>query len=538
MKKIILLSSLALLLLPSCLLFTPKTEPTPVQIPPTIITPESIPPTAVPRRIPTISVLEEIPSTVTATAQISPTATPEWILSIPSPTDRSTYKDGLAPEYQNILNELPYATIYDIKFNITDDLTHIGGSETVIYTNAEDIVLNEVEFRLFPNILGGEMRVEEVNVNGETIIPNYALNNSLIIVLLKQPLQPQETITLTMDFSLTMPETVEFNYGVQTYYDDVLSLAHGYPMIAVYDDEGWNAEIPPQAGDVIYADMSFFVVSVEAPMGITLASSGREVGRQDNGSRQRVIYEAGPVRDFYLAASPNYQVFTKETNGVTLRFYTHADLQAGAESALDVAARSIEIFSERYAAYPYSELDFVSTPTVALGIEYPGMIAITEWIIDPYNGFLEATIAHEVGHQWFYNLVGNDQLDDPWLDESLTQFVTLQYFTDEYGQEGSQGFRASLEERWGRIGYDTIPIGLPVREYSSSKEYSSIVYGRGGFFFEALRDEMGMEKFDIFMKDYVKNNAWDIATPEKMRTLAEQICDCDLISLFEKWVYP
>jgi aminopeptidase N len=165
------------------------------------------------------------------------------------------------------------------------------------------------------------------------------------------------------------------------------------------------------------------------------------------------------------------------------------------------------------------------------------MIAITEWIIQPDQDYLEGTVAHEVGHQWFYNLVGNDQLDDPWLDESLTQFVTLQYFTDEYGQAGNQGFRQDLEGRWSNIGQAEIPVGLPVKVYSDA-EYSGIVYGRGGLFFEALRDEMGSEVFDAFMKDYVKNNSWDIATPEKLKTEAEALCECNLTSLFEKWIYP
>ena len=150
---------------------------------------------------------------------------------------------------------------------------------------------------------------------------------------------------------------------------------------------------------------------------------------------------------------------------------------------------------------------------------------------------MEATIAHEVGHQWFYNLVGNDQLDDPWLDESLTQFATLQYFIDEYGKAGGEGFRQSLESRWDDIGKEEIPVGKPVREYTDS-EYSGIVYGRGGLFFEALRDELGQENFDLFMKDYVKDNAWNIATPEKLKAEAEAHCNCDLTPLFKKWIYP
>ena len=488
--KNIFLFSITLLFLTSCLLLLPQTDSTPEPTPPVI-----------------------------------------------SLTDRSVYKDGLIPEYQNILNKLPYASMYDIKFIIADDLYHITGQETVLYTNAEDIELKEIKFRLFGNILGGEMHVAEVNVNGEVITPNYSLNDSLLTVPLKNPLQPKETITLSMGFELEVPQSVELNYGVQAYYDDVLALAHAYPMIAVYDDEGWNAEIPPQSGDVTYADMSFFIVTVEAPKGVTLVGSGREINRNENGNRQTVRYEAGPVRDFYLAASPDYEVFTKEVDGVTLRFYTRDYLQAGAESALDVAVRAIEVYGKRYAPYPYTELDFVSTPTYALGIEYPGMIAITEWIVEPENFYLEATVAHEVGHQWFYNLVGNDQLDDPWLDESLTQFATLQYFTDTYGQSGSAGFRQDLEGRWNSIGQEEIPVGLPVKEYSN-EEYSGIVYGRGGLFFEALREEMGEENFDVFIKNYVKNNAWDIATPEKLQTAAEAQCGCNLTPIFEKWIFP
>ena len=462
---------------------------------------------------------------------------PEPVPSTAPPSDRSIYKDGLVPEYQNITDELPYASMYDITFNIADDMIHITGEETVVYTNAENAGLTEVKFRLFPNLLGGSMHVDEVFVNDEPIVPNYTLNDSLLSVPFKEPLQPKESVTLKMAFKIIVPQSVELNYGMQAYYDNVLALAHAYPMIAVYDDEGWNAEIPPQWGDLIYADMSFFLVTVEAPKEITLVGTGREISRQNNGNRQTVRYAAGPVRDFYLAGSPDYKVFTKEVNGVTLRFHTKGRLKKGAEAALDIAARAVEVFNTRYAPYPYTELDFVSTPTLALGIEYPGMIAITEWIVDPDNELLEATIAHEVGHQWFYNLVGNDQLDDPWLDESLTQFATWQYFSDEYGQAGSEIFRIELEDRWYRVGNDTLPIGSPVSAYSGM-EYVAIIYGRGALFFEALRNKMGTEKFDEFMKIYTQKNSWNISTPGKLKTQAEGVCGCDLTPLFAQWIFP
>ena len=213
--------------------------------------------------------------------------------------------------------------------------------------------------------------------------------------------------------------------------------------------------------------------------------------------------------------------------------------------ALNVAIEAFKLYDERYIPYPYTEFDIVSTPTYALGIEYPGVIAITDRIYDtggtlsgsPNSILMEATVAHEAGHQWFYNIVGNDQLDEPWLDESLTQFVTWQYYADRYGSGGANGFEQSLRSRWARVDNQAIPIGLPVADYEGAA-YSAIIYGRGPFFFDALRNKMGVDTFDTFMKDYTTNNEWGISTTGSIKQLAERDCKCDLSSLYKEWVYP
>jgi aminopeptidase N len=514
----------------ACLIFVPQVASTSTTNPPTVT--------------PTIGVLSTktplhpiAPQRPAATPTATIELTPQWTLSAPSPADRSIYKADLAPEYQSMLATLPYASLYDIEFNIADDLYHITGHETVTYTNAENVELREIKLRLFANILDGKMEVENVTVNNKTVNPIYTLDNSLLTIQLGDALQPQKSVTLAMDFNLTVAQTIGSHYSVQAYNDNVLTLAHAYPMIAVYDDEGWNAEIPAAIGDLTYADMSFYVVTVEAPARVMLAGSGREISREESANHHRVVYAAGPARDFYLAASADYSVVTKDADGVVLRFYVRKAQASGAQYALDVAARAIAVFAQRYAPYPYRELDFVSTPTDAGGVEYPGMIAIARRYINPGDTFLEAIAAHEVGHQWFYNLVGNDQLDEPWLDESLTQFITLQYFTEAYGQTGGDTFRSDLERRWEYVNYDNIPIGLPVREYDKD-EYNAIIYGRGALFFEALRNTMGVEAFDAFIQDYTQTYAWDIATTERLKKKAEEHCACDLTPLFQKWIYP
>ena len=459
--------------------------------------------------------------------------------------DRAIFKAGLVESEQHVLNELRGASIYHLEFNIAEDIYHVTGTEEVRYTNNEAVSLNEIQFRLFSNILGGEMQVTNLQVNGQSITPKYELEASLMIVPLSKPLEPQQSIVLQMNFAVTVPREVVWKSGVLAYFDEVLTLAHAYPMICVYDDEGWNAEIPPQDGDVTYADASFYIVRVTAPMGLTLVTSGGRISSDEAGQVQTINVASGPARDFYLAASPNFEEFSQSFGEVTIRSYARKELMNGAQLAVEVASKAIDVFSKRYAIYPYTELDIVATPTLALGIEYPGMIAITDRIYNvdgeyrgsPTSVYMESTIAHEVGHQWFYSLVGDDQLDDPWLDESLTQFATLQYYTDQYGTDGADGFRSSLEGRWSRVGNANIPIGLPVAGYSGA-EYSAIVYGRGPLFFVALRDKMGAAVFDEFIKEYTGTLSWDIATPAFIQSLAEKHCACELDAIFDEWVYP
>jgi aminopeptidase N len=182
-----------------------------------------------------------------------------------------------------------------------------------------------------------------------------------------------------------------------------------------------------------------------------------------------------------------------------------------------------------------------STPTLALGVEYPGIVVNALRLYEGENPFppevLESTTAHEVAHQWFYSTVGNDQLDEPWLDESLAQYATLRYYEDQYGPAGYAGFRDSLSGRWERVEEEALPVGLPVAAYTP-EEYGAIVYGRGALFFEALEEEIGDDDFVAFLTSYYESHTWGVATTESLRAAAEAACACDLGDLFAEWIYP
>ena len=316
-----------------------------------------------------------------------------------------------------------------------------------------------------------------------------------------------------------------------------------FSLVAAYDQRGWDVEIPAPIGDLTYADAAFYLVQVRAPAAPVIVGSGNLISQQTVDGSQVLTFEAGPARDFYLSLSPDYIVVSDKTGEITVNSYAPAGREAEARAALQVAEAALADYGARYGPYPYTELDVVATSTLALGIEYPGIIAITLRVYDPTADFggtpvsieRESTVAHEVGHQWFYNMVGNNQLDEPWLDESLTQYVTWQYYAHQHGQGGDDGFRASLEGRWQNADKPDMPIGLPVSAYTNS-EYGAIIYGRGPLFFDALRQKLGQANMDAFLADYTSTFQWKIATTAGLKQVAEQHCGCDLTALFQQWV--
>jgi aminopeptidase N len=267
------------------------------------------------------------------------------------------------------------------------------------------------------------------------------------------------------------------------------------------------------------------------------------VGREIVGCRQVVTLAAGPARDFYLAASKRFIRESATVGETTLHSYAVSGRREEARRALQYAQNALESYNGRLGAYPYTEMDLASTPMAALGIEYPGTMGISLLLYDseavvsglPAPVLMESVVAHEVAHQWFYNVVGSDQQGEPWLDEAVVQYVTGLYFVDTHGPQAAASYRESWFGRWDRVDRAEIPIGKHAGEYAP-EEYAPIVYGRGPLFVEALAQEMGQPAFDAFLGDYYTQHKWAIATPESFRRTAEAHCACDLGPLFEQWV--
>ena len=436
------------------------------------------------------------------------------------------------------------ATEYRIEIAVSENLERIQGSQRLRYTHRDDEPATEIFLRLFPNIAGGELVITNITVDGEPVEPVLEAQGSSLRVPLQTPLRRGDASELALDFELEIPRTMAGNYGLFGYFEGVLVLDTFYPMVPVFEEGRWHAKLPAPKGDLTFNDASFYLVRVHAPEALVLVGSGVEIERDTIDGKQVVTYAAGPARDFYLAASPDFRVWSAMESDVQVNSYAPEEREARARQALEIGAAALRSFERHFGPYPYREMDLAATPMKALGIEYPGMMGIAQSLYDPEAWirnlpsavYFESTVAHEVAHQWFYNLVGNDQSAEPWLDEAMAQYATYLYFLDTYGEQAAEDYWRSWEERWGRVDRADIPIGLPAAAYEGAA-YGAIVYGRGPLFLQELREAIGEQVFAEFLHRYTAEHAWRIATAESFKLLVEETCQCDLTPLFEAWVW-
>lgn len=486
------------------------------------------------------------PAAATATPTVAPppTAVPAAPTALatgapePATEDPAVYLAALRPDAAAGL-DLAGLTRYRLTVALAADLTRLAGEAQIRYTNREGAALDRIMLHLYPNLWGGGMTVSDVRVDGSPAGGDLLADGAMFAAVLPAPLPPGAATDLALSFALPIPggEGVG-NYGEFAYQDGMLALAHFYPTVAVYDEAGWRTETPALTGDVIFHDASLYDVTFTAPADLVVAATGDTMGRDDHGDGTATWRLAGgPMRDFNIAASADYRTASAAVDDITVNSYFLPADEAGGRTALRWAAAALEVYQEAFGPYPYRELDIAATSTSAGGIEYPGLVVIAQRLYSDFmrRSFFESATVHEVAHQWWYNVVGNDQLNDPWLDEALAQYSAYLYFRAAYGAAGAAEFEDALVSRWARADFAEKPVGLPVASYDA-EEYSAIVYGRGPLFLLALRDQIGEDGMAELLRRYYAAQAWDIASPAEFRALAEEVGGAEVGALFAEWV--
>lgn len=447
---------------------------------------------------------------------------------------RAPFAAELAPSSCAALEQLSGAPVYHLELTLSDDWRSLAGEAEIRYTNTTPDALEELVLRLNPNALGSVMTVSELTVAGWAMPWTLEQQDTALRVTLPWTLKPGAALTLRLAYELAIGSDPRLGYGRFGRYPDVVSLPDAYPVLSVYRDGAWLEAYPVSQGDPLVAEAGFYLARLTLAADQELVASGRVLSREVEGARQRVTVAAGPVRDLYLAVSRGYEQRSLAAGEVVLHSYAPARLGPQAEAGLELAAAALKFFSAQFAPYPYRELEFVPVPVVAGGIEYPGVINLANGIYRDDETFA-TVVVHEVAHQWAFNLVGNDQLREPWLDEALAQYLTLRYLEASGPSARALGYLNHWRGLWNAAPDREQPIGLPVAAYQGGA-YSGIVYGKGLFFFRELERALGREAMDELLRAYFGGYAWQLVGREDLEALAEKTCGCQLGPLFERWV--
>lgn len=497
----------------------------------------------------TVESQEPMPSP-TQTKKVG-TATPTSVAltqptSIPTPAvdmeDLSLYQSALRPEFAADVEAVPDATRYYIQVDLNpEEPSTLIGVQRVRYTNTEALPLDSIYFRLYPNLpgYGGVMQVESVVLDGNLIEAALEAGDSALRVPLDPPLPPGAVADLTLWFRQTLPGDTKAGYGLYAYADQVYALAGFYPTIPVYDDEGWNVEVAPPYGDATFTDAAFYQVQLTVPADLTVVTSGDTLQVKDSGDGMRTwAAVGGPMRDFYVAMSTDYEVVSQEVDGTRVNSYYRSGQDEGGDLALTYATQALRVFSQRFGPYPYTELDVIATPTNAGGIEYPGAIVVAQELYDQNGGFFELATAHEVAHQWWYGLVGNDQLDEPWLDEALTNYSAYVYYQETAGSDTADFVKSRVfEGPYRAVQGDDRDRGVagPVASFNE-EDYGAIVYGKGPLFFDAVRARLGDDAFFTGLQAYLESHRYGVAYPDELISIFEEVSAQQIDDLYQFWI--
>lgn len=418
----------------------------------------------------------------------------------------------------------------------------IRGTTTVLFTNRAGAPLSRIAFRLYPNHpdFGGRLDITSATVNDAPVASSVAHSDTLLQLELRQPLAPGAQANVVLGFTARTPRNSSGrSFGAFNQEAGVWSMANFYPVLARYSaGTGWDTRPIESRGDFTVTSVALYDVTIDTPGGWALVATGVPISSTAvNANVRRERFVSGPQREFYLAALQGLDQASAVVNGTRIvSYYQRGNPEAGRRS-LEIAERSLRAFNARYGPYPLAELEVIQAAlTLFLGMEYPGVVLIEQRLYQNNGRGLETTIAHEIGHQWWYSQVGNDAQRDPWLDEgmaSYTQVVYAEALNDPARVEAElQFFRDTYTQARDR-GRDA-PLATPPSELRGN--YVAIVYAKAGLFFHALRGQIGEAAFSRFLQSYYSTYRYREASGADLIASAQQACSCDLTRLYNDWV--
>ena len=498
-----------------------------------------------------------------------------------------------------------------------DDENHIlRGFEKMVYYNNSSLNLDKIIIHLWPNAYKnsntnlakqkysdgstsfkyadsidlGYIDSLDFKVNGE-IVKWQLLNEQIDIseLLLTKPLKPGDSIIITTPFRVKIPSGKFSRLG---HIGQSYQITQWFAKPAVFDKNGWHPMSYLDQGE-FFSEFGNYDVSITVPKNYVLMATGDlqnkeeleflnekaeltsqlikenklavrdSLGRKDMSfpkssvEKKTLRFIQKNVHDFAWFTDKRYHVLKGEVN-VNNRKITSWALFTNNEAKL--WRRSIEYindatryFSKWVGEYPYNHVTAVDgTISAGGGMEYPNITVIGS---SGDSKSLETVIVHEVGHNWYYGILGSNERENAWMDEGLNTYIEIRYMEEKYPngyfrkkdstQNKSRGISLNIpmeEKELQHIAYQfnasrnyDQPLKMGSKDFTQMN-YGAMVYCKTGIGFHYLKAFLGEELFDNCMNEYFNQWKFKHPNPNDIKIVFENVSKENLDWFFEDYI--
>ena len=467
---------------------------------------------------------------------------------------------------KNFHRDVVYSTEYTVPSQVPseNELSHVNltmkldeqravleGTVIIDYYNNDPISFSRLPLHIYPSGMLYEERQGRIDILSVTTTETPATDleyevlqdNQILWIDLEEAVQPGEFTEFKIIFNTTLPDGLDRGnvYGEDSEQSRIFTMSSCYPIPCVYDEwEEWNTDPYVEYSDPYYFDMAYHDFFLTVPDEMIVASTGDLLNSESDGDFTTYHFNPGlPVREITFSASRYFRRESMMVNGVNVStYYIHNSAPEWGSDALNMAKQSLELFNETYGVYPYPTLNVVEQWGFYGGMEYPCQIYVTRGVIQNirtghyWPRFFELVIAHEIGHEWWSQLVGDDCIDWGFLDEMLTCWSHNYYAEIYYGD-------------WEYFQYDTYidvvrnfyhenGIGTPVNMSHSDRPdlVGYIDYTKGPLVMEKIRLTLGHDTFVASLRYFFEEFKYEIAILPDLQDSFEDVVGESLDWLF------
>jgi hypothetical protein len=391
------------------------------------------------------------------------------------------------------------------------------GTEHIAFTNPGTVPLEEFWIRLWGNSVAGcgPVAAERVGAVTGGRVAELSADCTAVRIVLDHPVAPKASGSVGFDLAIDVPERQDRfgSFGGFTFLGDALA------TLAVKDEHGW--ELPPYTafGESFYSLTADYDVTLDHPSALLTPSSGYLESETQRDGRTVDHLLAPKVRDFSWSIGAFRKQSMTTADGVEVDAYWAAGLgDARCESLMADASDALTNYSARFGVYPYRRFSIVFDDfgTSFDGMEYPNYV-----LSSPYQG----AVSHEVAHQWWFALVGDDQYRHPWLDEAFT----------EYSAEQFQGLTVPGHHCDWLAPDERMDATMATYEAGGDPMYHDAIYHEGTCMLFDLQSVIGKDAMNDFLRTLVQRYEYGVVRPADVRAVAQSVTDKDLSSFWAKW---